>query len=202
MWICRGFIVWRSTSGSADDGGPGFTRIRYGYGNDWHSRESGNPESLDPRLRGGDDVVMKIFFILNPSLRAKEWDYREQAAQVARRYGWTPRFGEVDRKNPNSMDQLLRQAWEEDCVRVGVWGGDGTLHRVVNVLQKQKRLKAMEVAPLPAGTCNDFARLLGYHRKHLDEALKRACTGKAEEVDLGLMDSEIFLNNAGIGRRP
>ena len=145
---------------------------------------------------------MKIFFILNPSRRQREWDYREQAAQVARRYGWTPRFGEIDRKNPNSMEQLLRQAWEEECVRVGVLGGDGTLHKVVNVLQKQKRLREMEIAPLPAGTCNDFSRYLGYHRKHLEDALKKACTGKSEAVDLGLMDSEVFLNNAGIGRRP
>jgi diacylglycerol kinase (ATP) len=145
---------------------------------------------------------MKIFFILNPSVREKEWDYRELAAQVTRRFGWTPRFGEVDRKNPNSMDQLLRQAYEEDCSRVAVWGGDGTLHRVVNVLSKQKRLKSLEIAPLPAGTCNDFARFLGHRRHRLEESLKRACTGKAEETDLGLMDNELFLNNAGIGRRP
>jgi diacylglycerol kinase family enzyme len=145
---------------------------------------------------------MKIFFILNPTSHEKEWDYREMAAQAARRYGWTPRFGEVDRKNPNSMDQLLRQAWEEDCRRVGIWGGDGTLHRVINVLARQKHLKDIEIAPLPAGTCNDFARLLGCRRKRMDDALKRAMTGKAQVTDLGLMDSELFLNNAGIGRRP
>jgi YegS/Rv2252/BmrU family lipid kinase len=145
---------------------------------------------------------MKIFFILNPTHREKEWDYREMAAKVAHRFGWTARFGEVDRKNANSMDQLLRQASEEDCTRLGVLGGDGTLHRVVNVLAKQKRLKAMEIAPLPGGTCNDFARYFGFNLKSLEDALKRVCTGKAEEIDLGMMDSEYFLNNAGIGRRP
>jgi diacylglycerol kinase (ATP) len=145
---------------------------------------------------------MKIFFLLNPTLRGKQWDYRELAAQTAKRYGWTPRFGEIDRKNSHSMEQLLKQAGEEDCRRVGVLGGDGTLHKVINVLQKQKRLSSVEVAPLPGGTCNDFARFLGHHRKHLDEALKRACTGKAQETDLGLLESEVFINNAGIGRRP
>jgi diacylglycerol kinase (ATP) len=145
---------------------------------------------------------MKIFFLVNPSVKKKEWDYRELSAQVAKRYGWVPRFGEIDRKNPNSMDQLLRQAWEEDCRRVGVLGGDGTLQRVVTVLQRQKRLSGMEIAPLPAGTCNDFARYLGYTRKRLEEALRHACTGKAEPADLGSMDGELFLNNAGIGRRP
>jgi diacylglycerol kinase (ATP) len=145
---------------------------------------------------------MKIFFLLNPTLKGKQWDYRELAAQTAKRYNWTPRFGEVDRKNPNSMDHLLRQAAEEGCSRVGVLGGDGTLHKVINTLQKQKRLSSMELAPLPGGTCNDFARFLGHHRKHLDEALKKACTGKAQPTDLGQLDSELFINNAGIGRRP
>src|SRR5256885_87723 len=127
---------------------------------------------------------MKIFFLLNPTRREKQWDYREQAAQMAKRCGWTPRFGEIDRGNPHSMEQLLRQAWEEDCGRVAVLGGVGTLHRAVNVLQRQKRLKQIEIAPLPGGTCNDFARYLGFDRKRLDEALRRACTGKAEEIDL------------------
>jgi diacylglycerol kinase (ATP) len=145
---------------------------------------------------------MKIFFLLNPTQRQREWDFRELAAGVSKRYGCMPRFGEIDRKNPNSMDQLLRQAWEEDCRRVGVIGGDGTLHRVISVLQRQKHLDHMEIAPIPAGTCNDFARFLGYHRKRMEDALRHACTGKAEPCDLGSMDGELFLNNAGIGRRP
>lgn len=145
---------------------------------------------------------MKIFFLLNPSRKEKQWDYREMAAHTAKRYGWTPRFGEIDRKNPNSMEQLLRQAVEEDCTRLGVLGGDGTLHRAINVLQRQRRLNTLEIAALPAGTCNDFTRFLGFDRKHLEDALRRACTGKAEPIDLGMMDTELFINNAGIGRRP
>jgi diacylglycerol kinase (ATP) len=145
---------------------------------------------------------MKIFFILNPTRRGRQWEYREQAAQAAKRYGWTPRFGEVDRANPHSVDHLIRQASEEDCTRVAVLGGDGTLHRVVNALQRQKRLKQIEIAILPAGTCNDFARFIGLRRRHLDEALRRAFAGKAVETDLGMSDAELFTNNAGIGRQP
>lgn len=145
---------------------------------------------------------MKIFYVLNPTVKEKQWDYRELAAQVSKRCGWTPRFGEIDRKNPNSMDTHLRQAAEEGCSRVGVIGGDGTLHRVMSTLAKQKRLGTMEVAPIPGGSCNDFARNFGYHKTHIEEAFKRACIGKAEPIDLGQMDSELFINNAGIGRRP
>jgi len=143
-----------------------------------------------------------MFVLLNPTQWEKQWDYRERIAHVTKRYGWTARFGEIDRRNPFCLEHLLRQAWEEDCARVAVLGGDGTLHRVINTLHKQKRLKQVELAVLPGGTCNDFARMQGLNRKNLDEALRLACTGHAQPTDLGLMDSEVFINTAGIGRRP
>jgi diacylglycerol kinase (ATP) len=144
---------------------------------------------------------MKIFFLLNPSQREKEWDYREMGAQAARRAGWTPRFGEVDSANPRSTEHLLRQALEEDCTRVGIVGGDGTLHRALNGLSRLKALSRLEIAAIPAGSCNDFARSLGLRRKRLNEAFQVACSGRVQPVDVGVMDSELFLNNAGIGRR-
>src|SRR4029077_88218 len=115
---------------------------------------------------------MKIFYLLNPTQREKLWDYRELAAQVTKRCGWVPRFGEIDRRNPNSVNHLLRQAGEEECSRIGVVGGDGTLQRVINALNRMKRLKAMEVAIIPAGTCNDFARLLGLKIKQMEESIR------------------------------
>src|SRR4029077_9656115 len=138
---------------------------------------------------------MKIFYLLNPSIREKQWDYRELAAQVTKRCGWVPRFGEIDRRNPNSMEHLLRQAWEEECGRIAVLGGDGTLHRVVNALHRQKRLKAIEIAVIPGGTCNDFARFLGFKIQQMEAAMRKACTGSAQLTDLGIMDSELFINN-------
>src|SRR5262245_59771058 len=78
--------------------------------------------------------AMKIFFLLNPSSAKNRWDWREIAARHAKRQGWTPRFGEVDRHLPQSSDRLLDQALEEDCSRVVVLGGDGSLHRTINAL--------------------------------------------------------------------
>lgn len=122
------------------------------------------------------------------------------AARAAKRYGWTPRFGEVDRAQPRSTERLLEQALEEECSRIVAVGGDGTLHRVVNVLAKKKQLGSLEIAVVPSGTCNDFARHLGLKRKRPEEAFRLACAGKANAVDLGLMNDEFFLNNAGLGR--
>ena len=145
---------------------------------------------------------MKLFFLLNPSRVKNRWDWREVAARQAKRYGWTARFGEVDRSKPHSTEYLLEQAAEEGCSRIAVIGGDGSLHRVVNLLSERQRLASTELALIPAGTCNDFARFLGLRRQKVEQAFRLACAGKAQAMDLGLMDNRLFLNNAGFGRRP
>ena len=145
---------------------------------------------------------MKIFFLFNPSRVKNRWDWREAAARNARSFGWAPRFGEVDRSLPHSTERLLEQALEEDCSRVVVVGGDGSLHRTVNWLAQKKALQTIELATVPAGSCNDFARFIGLRRRRPENAFRLACSGKARPVDLGSMDSELFLNNAGLGRRP
>jgi len=145
---------------------------------------------------------MTIFFLFNPSRVKNRWDWREMAARHAKKAGWTSRFGEVDRNQPHSMSRLLDQAFEEGCSRIVIVGGDGSFHRALNLAYQKKRLTSVEFAIIPAGTCNDFARFLGLRRRRIEQAFRLACAGKAQPMDLGMMDSEIFLNNAGFGRRP
>lgn len=123
------------------------------------------------------------------------------AAQTAHRRGWTARFGQVERDRPQSTERLLRQALEEDCSRMVAVGGDGTLHRAINGLHRLKKLSSMEIAVVPAGTCNDFARALGLFPTKLEDAFESACTDHPRETDLGQIDGELFVNNAGFGRR-
>ncbi len=144
---------------------------------------------------------MKIFFLLNPTQRKKAWDYRNLAAQVSRQFGWIPRFGEVDRTQPRSTDNHLRQALDEGCSRIGVIGGDGTLNRVINGLVQRKSLQNIEISMIPAGTCNDFSRYMGLRKRRPQEAFRAALTGRVRALDVGLMGSQYFLNNAGFGRR-
>lgn len=145
---------------------------------------------------------MKIFFLMNPSKMKNRWDFRDIAAKTAKTHGWLARFGDIDRSHPASMERTLSQALEEGCSRIVCVGGDGTLHRAINLLAKQNVLTTTEIAVIPAGTCNDFARLLGFNRRYWTEALRVACAGKAKAMDLGQMDDDLFLNNAGFGRRP
>jgi len=151
---------------------------------------------------------MKIFFLLNPTDRKRLWDLRELASQVAHRHGWTARFGEVDRHKPKSTERLLDQAVEEGCSRIVLVGGDGTYHRAINALQEMSHLRDLEIAFVPAGTCNDFARSLGLSKRRLSEAMAVACKGTVRETDLGALrlggaakPTKLFLNNAGFGRR-
>jgi len=65
----------------------------------------------------------------------------------------------------------------------GGGGRDGSLHRAINALSQMKKMKT-EVAVVPAGTCNDFARSLGLKRKKTEEAFRLACSGKAIATDL------------------
>src|SRR4051812_27383065 len=120
---------------------------------------------------------MKIFFLLNPSRAKNSWSYREIGARQAKRHGWNPRFGEVDRTLAHSTEQLIDQALQEDCSRLVVIGGDGSLHRVINILSQRKKLSSLELAVIPAGTCNDFARFLGLRRRRLENAFRLACSG-------------------------
>src|SRR5687768_11475582 len=127
---------------------------------------------------------MKIYFLLNPTQRKDLWDIRDQAAKAARVAGWTAYFGEVDRSKPKSTERLVTEALEEGCSRIAIVGGDGTYHRVVTALHEKERLRDTELALIPAGTCNDFSRLMEQSPSRFPEALRTACRGNVRKVDL------------------
>jgi diacylglycerol kinase family enzyme len=144
----------------------------------------------------------KLFFLLNPANPRKMGYFRSLATATAKRHGWEPFFGEVDRRSPDSSENIIRQAVEKKCSRIVSVGGDGTFHRIINVLNTLKHLQKMDLAIVPAGTCNDFSRALGFSARLPEQAFQNACTGRPAPVDLALMDKELFFNNAGVGRRP
>ena len=81
---------------------------------------------------------MKIFFLLNPTRVKNRWDWREIAARHAKRNGWTPRFGEVDRFLPHSTERCLEQAFEEDSSRIVVCPSSSTKLRTNKALVSPK----------------------------------------------------------------
>ena len=78
--------------------------------------------------------------------------------------------------------------------RIAVGGGDGTLGNAARALIGSRR----ELAVLPLGTRNHFARQLGIPLD-LGRAAALAATGTATAVDVGEAGDRVFLNNASLG---
>lgn len=77
-----------------------------------------------------------------------------------------------------------------------IMGGDGTVHECVNGLAHLDN--PPQVAILPTGTCNDFARSLNISME-LSGACVDALHGRAKKVDIGRVNDRYFTNFVGIG---
>lgn len=76
-------------------------------------------------------------------------------------------------------------------------GGDGTLNEVVR--GNMMRSKKLAICPLPSGTCNDVATMLGYGAdpvKNMDLAL----TGEIKSMDIGTINDTPFVYVVGMGK--
>ncbi len=84
--------------------------------------------------------------------------------------------------------------------RLVVLGGDGTLHVAVQELWEGGELGAAELALVPTGTGNDFARGVGIPLD-VEPAATLAATGAARPVDVIAGDGIVAVNaiHAGIG---
>jgi YegS/Rv2252/BmrU family lipid kinase len=99
--------------------------------------------------------------------------------------------------------ELARQSAERGFRRVIAFGGDGTVHEVVNGLMQIPVEQRPEFGVVPAGSGNDFSASLGIPRDP-QEALELALHSEARWIDAALMKddsgrSEYFINTLGIG---
>lgn len=77
------------------------------------------------------------------------------------------------------------------------FGGDGTLHEVINGLMRLEKRPVLGY--IPAGTTNDFAAGLGLHR-NVQKAAATVIDGEEQELDIGLFgDDQYFSYVASFG---
>ncbi|MES2157591.1 MAG: YegS/Rv2252/BmrU family lipid kinase [Pseudomonadota bacterium] len=100
-------------------------------------------------------------------------------------------------ENPEKMDQIVRQAVADGAPMVIVGGGDGSMSGTVDELVG----KDCVFGVLPLGTANSFARTLGLPLD-LDGAVQAIAGGRRRRVDLGMIDSDYFVNAASLGLSP
>lgn len=86
------------------------------------------------------------------------------------------------------------QAVRDGAKRIVSVGGDGTMHEVVNSIHGT----GVELAVVPTGTGNDFARTADIPLDPF-EAASLALRGTAKPIDLGSVCGEVFVNVAGVG---
>ncbi|MBS8226131.1 hypothetical protein DYI42_07790 [Vannielia litorea] len=110
-------------------------------------------------------------------------------------------FGEAARLEHWSPDQdlerVVNQAIENGARTIVAAGGDGTAMAVAQALLGSP----VALAVLPLGTFNYFARGLGLPED--PEAAARAIlAGHRHDISVGMVDDQVFLNNASLGVYP
>lgn len=80
--------------------------------------------------------------------------------------------------------------------RLVVVGGDGSLHTMVGALRRRGEAGTCEVALIPLGTGNDFARGVGIPVGDLEAAARIAAGGTARPTDLIVADGDGVVINA------
>jgi diacylglycerol kinase family enzyme len=97
----------------------------------------------------------------------------------------------------DELNELSRRAAESDSDTIVAGGGDGTLNAVASVVLDTD--KAFGVLPL--GTLNHFAKDLNIPLD-LEAAVRIILAGHTEQVDVGEVNGQIFLNNSNLGLYP
>ncbi|HEX7978534.1 MAG TPA: diacylglycerol kinase family protein [Gemmatimonadaceae bacterium] len=101
---------------------------------------------------------------------------------------------EVHDVEPDAIASTIKGVIGEGAERVLICGGDGTVATAAAALLDTPA----ELAILPGGTLNHFARDLGVSTD-AKEALELAVQGESRGVDVGKVDGHVFLNTSSVG---
>ena len=142
--------------------------------------------------------TVTTFLLINPAAGRGRAARLAEAAIGACRAAW----GDVacrETTAPGAAVGLVREAVEGGVERVVVLGGDGSLHEAANGLLAARVDRRPPITVLPAGTGNDFAKLVGTVGLDPARAIARLARGRVRQLDVGEAWGEYFLNSVGIG---
>ncbi len=95
---------------------------------------------------------------------------------------------------PGAAIEIARRAAKDFSTIVAV-GGDGTIHEVATGLMGS----SAKLGIIPAGTGNDFVKMLGIPPKDPLRAIEILQEGRTRRVDIGRVGERYFVNGLGVG---
>ena len=122
----------------------------------------------------------------------------EAVTREFRRQGWGTDVARTE--GPRHAEELATRAVRAGARHVIVVGGDGTVHEAANGLLRAAGDAVLGV--VPAGSGNDFAKLVGVFRHSPAQAVRRLVTAATASFDVGSALGEYFVNSMGFGFGP
>lgn len=136
---------------------------------------------------------MKHIFIINPtSGRGRAYQQVSIIEEVFKNR--LDSFEIIVTEHQGHATEIARRYRHSDAVTLYAVGGDGTAYEVLNGLQDQ-----VPMAIIPAGTGNDYYRMVGYQEKSLKKLIQDTIDGREVNVDYGLANDRRFLNMMALG---
>ncbi|MGH7530981.1 MAG: diacylglycerol/lipid kinase family protein [Gemmatimonadales bacterium] len=143
--------------------------------------------------------MLHAHLIVNPAAgRGAARRAESRVCRAFRSQGWSLEIQRTDA--PGHAVELARRAAGDGARHVVALGGDGTVHEVANGLLQVEADAALGV--VPAGSGNDFAKLVGVCGRGADGAVARLVTSRSRRFDVGRVLDEWFVNSAGFGFGP
>jgi diacylglycerol kinase family enzyme len=132
------------------------------------------------------------YLIMNPKSgggKVEKFDLRRKAEDLG------AEVFVIDGPEPVDVAQVARQAVAGGADLLGVAGGDGTQALVAGIAAEH----GIPFVVISAGTRNHFALDLGLDRTDPSACLGALSDGVELRVDLGMINGQVFVNNASFG---
>ena len=153
---------------------------------------AGNPTDWRMPEQPAQPPARHPYLIMNPKSgggKVEQFDLRRKAEDLGAKVFLIGGPGPVD------VAQIAREAVAQGADLLGVAGGDGTQALVAGVAAEH----GLPFVVITAGTRNHFALDLGLDRADPPACLAALSDGVELRVDLGLINGQVFVNNASFG---
>ncbi|WP_232829324.1 diacylglycerol kinase family protein [Tropicimonas sp. IMCC34043] len=140
----------------------------------------------------GDDRPIHVIANPRSGTNARDRGALDAALQVLGERVHLARFGPG-----KSIETLVEDACQQGAGLIVAAGGDGTANGVAAAMLGRE----VPMAVLPLGTFNYFARGLGFSEDPA-EAAQQILAGGVHPIRIGVVNGQVFLNNASIGLYP